>query len=257
MTLERSGANLTWAALPLELVVGTIMFAHGLPKLMDTAGFAANALGGIPLFLAYLVVAAELGGGLLLLAGLLVRLGAFGSLCVMAVAVTQVHWSTGLTGRGGFEFPLALLAASIALLVLGPDPISIDRNAGLSLVELRDPGLRRDNTNVSSLPVKAAGIGLIAAGVALGFARHHLGLPGNLTATIIAAAVGLLSAILGVALVIGKPWAYLPAFLLARLYLAGSVLLLFWVKYALRGLAAFIISLIVLVALRSARRDMR
>src|ERR1700754_2189243 len=99
----------TWAALPLELVAGVIFFTHGLQKISDPAGFAANALGGIPMFLGFLVIAAELGGGLLLLAGLFVRFGALGHLCVMAVAISQVHWGYGLSGPGGFEFPLALL----------------------------------------------------------------------------------------------------------------------------------------------------
>src|ERR1700759_4985317 len=91
----------TWAALPLELIAGVIFFAHGLQKFSDPAGFSQQALGGIPLFLGVLVVAAELGGGLLLLTGILVRLGALGHLCVMAVAVSQVYWPNGLTGQGG------------------------------------------------------------------------------------------------------------------------------------------------------------
>src|ERR1043166_2424426 len=103
----------TWAALPLELVAGVIFFAHGRQKSRDPAGFAQHALGGIPLFLSFLVIAAELGGGLLLLAGLFVRFGAFSQVCVMAVAVSQVHWGNGLSGPGGFEFPLALLAADL------------------------------------------------------------------------------------------------------------------------------------------------
>ena len=78
-----------WAALPLELIVGVIFFAHGLQKLGDPAGYAANLLGGIPMFLIYLVIAAEFGGGLLLLSGFLVRLGALGHLCVMAVAISR------------------------------------------------------------------------------------------------------------------------------------------------------------------------
>ena len=123
----------TWAALPLELIAGVIFFAHGLQKIGDPRGFAQIALGGIPMFLSYLVIAAEFGGGLLLLTGLFVRLGALGHLCVMVVAISQVHWDKGLNAPGGYEFPLALLAAELALLILGGDPLSIDDNINISI----------------------------------------------------------------------------------------------------------------------------
>jgi putative oxidoreductase len=257
MGLVLGNIRATWAALPLELVVGTIFFAHGLQKLGNPSGFGEHALGGIPLFMVYLVIAAEFGGGLLLLSGFLVRLGAIGHLCVMAVAISQVHWGNGLTGPGSFEFPLSLFAASIALLILGPDPISIDDNVGVSIYRSSDAAYRRESVDVGSPNVKAAGALLIIAGILLPLARTYLGIQEGIFPLIITIIIGLASVIAGAALIGGKPWAYIPAFIMARLYLGASVLLLFYIKYTLRGIAALIVSLVMLAALRSARRGVK
>jgi putative oxidoreductase len=246
----------TWAALPLELVVGTIFFAHGLQKIGDPAGFAQRAMGGIPLFLGFLVIAAEFGGGLLLLTGLFVRLGALGQLCVMAVAVSQVHWGNGLTGPGGFEFPLTLLAATLALLILGGDPLSIDDNISVSIYRSRTAAARSEVIDTASPLVKAAGLILMLAGILIPVARHYIGLADGTLSLVILIIAGVISLAVGGAVTAGKPWAYLPAFVVARLYLAASALLLFYVQYTLRGIAAMLVSLLVLAALRSARRGM-
>jgi putative oxidoreductase len=239
--------------LPLELVLGTIMFGHGVGKLADPAGFAANALGGIPLLLAYLVIAAEFGGGLLLLAGFLVRLAAFGHLCVMMVAITKVHWSTGLMGSGGFEFPLSLLAAAIALLILGGDPISMDSNAGITIFNSR-ASFRRESIDVTSIGVRITGILLFFMGIALPFARMYLGIPEGTMPLVVTIIVGLASMASGAATLFGSPRAYVSAFVMARLYLAGSALMLFWIKYAVRGVIAMALGLGLLAALRSSHR---
>lgn len=257
MALGIANIRAAWAALPLELVSGAIFFAHGMQKVVDPAAFSERALGGIPLFLGYLVVAAEFGGGLLLLTGLLVRFAAFSQLCVMAVAVASVHWVTGLTGRGGFEFPLALLATSIALIILGPDPLSIDENAVVSIHRTRDTAIRRDSIDVGAMRAKAAGVLLIVSGIALPLLREYIGIPEGVLPLAISIAAGAASIAAGAMLIAGKPWAYIPAFVIARLYLAGSILLLFYIKYALRGIAAVIVSLIMLGALRSVRRSMK
>src|SRR5215216_2072424 len=257
MALGLGNIRAAWAALPLELVVGTIFFAHGLQKLGNPTGFSERALGGIPIFLSYLVIAAEFGGGLLLLLGFLVRLGALGHLCVMAVAISQVHWGNGLTGPGGFEFSLSLFAASMALLILGPDPISIDDNVGVSIYRSSEAAYRRESVDVGSPTVKAAGALLIIAGILLPLVRTYLGIPEGIIPLVITIVIGLASVLAGAPLISGKPWAYIPAFIMSRLYLGASVLLLFYIKYALRGIAAVGASLIMLAALRSARRGVK
>jgi putative oxidoreductase len=251
------GIRAAWAALPLEIVVGTIFFAHGLQKVADPAGFGERALGGIPLVLAYLVAAAEFGGGLLLLSGLLVRFAALSQLCVMAVAVSQVHWAAGLKGPDGFEFPLLLLASSLSLIILGPDPLSIDENTVVSIHRTRDAAIRRDSIDVGAVRAKVAGVLLIMAGATVPLLREYLAIPEGVAPLVISIVAGLASIASGAMLVAGKPWAYVPAFVMARLFLAGSALLLFYIKYSLRGIAAMSVSLLMLAALRSVRRGMK
>lgn len=246
----------TWAALPLELITGVIFFAHGLQKISDPAGFAQHALGGIPMFLGWLVIAAEFGGGLLLLTGLLVRLGALGQLCVMLVAISQVHWGYGLTGPGSFEFPLALLAADLALLLLGGDPLSIDDNLSVAIHRSHTAAARSEVIDTASPLVKAAGLLLILAGLLLPFARPFFGFGEGRLPLVMLMVAGVVSLAAGAALAAGKPWAYLPAFAVARLYLAASTLVLFYVRHTGRGIAAVLVSLLTLAALRSARRSM-
>ncbi len=116
----------------LRLTLGAIMIAHGWQKI---AGHLHGFMGvlahlGIPPWMGYLVVAAELGGGILVVVGLLTRLAAF-SICIdMLVAIFKVHLHNGLTGQGGFEFPLACGAIAFALIFFGAGPISIDHARG-------------------------------------------------------------------------------------------------------------------------------
>jgi len=108
--------------------LGIIMTAHGWQKLSGGLGKFMGMLSnmGIPGWMAYLAVAAEFGGGILVLVGLLTRLAAFSILIDMAVAITKVHWKNGLKGPGGFEFPLACAVIAFALIFLGAGPISLD-----------------------------------------------------------------------------------------------------------------------------------
>jgi putative oxidoreductase len=70
---------------------------------------------------------AELIGGGLLLLGLLTRVGAFLIFCVMLTAIIGVHWRIGFFAPNGFEYPLTLLAMSLALLISGGGMASMDR----------------------------------------------------------------------------------------------------------------------------------
>ena len=85
---------------------------------------------GIPGWMGYLTVAAEFGGGILLVVGLLTRLAALAIAVDMAVAISKVHWRNGLLttapGKVGYEFPLACGIIAFALIFLGAGPISLD-----------------------------------------------------------------------------------------------------------------------------------
>ena len=112
----------------LRLTLGAIMIAHGWQKIVTHLHPFMGILGhlGIPAWMAYLVVAAEFVGGVLVVLGFLTRFAAFAILIDMLVAIFRVHLHNGLTGQGGFEFPLACAAISFALIFFGAGPISID-----------------------------------------------------------------------------------------------------------------------------------
>jgi uncharacterized membrane protein YphA (DoxX/SURF4 family) len=48
----------------------------------------------------------------------------------MLVAIFKVHLHNGLTGQGGFEFPLSCATIAFALIFFGAGSISIDHMKG-------------------------------------------------------------------------------------------------------------------------------
>jgi putative oxidoreductase len=71
---------------------------------------------------------AEFFGGLLLIAGLLVRPAALMLAITMVVAIVTVHLPNGLfMSNNGYEFGLALLAVSVSLALRGAGSFSADR----------------------------------------------------------------------------------------------------------------------------------
>ncbi len=132
-----------WASLVLRLPVGVIFAAHGAQKLfgwfggygLEGTGQFMSSQGLEPGFLmALLAGSAEFFGGLALIAGLLVRPAAALLAFTMLVAAIVVHGAAGLfAANGGFEFPLALLAVSIALVFLGGGRFSLDGNLASKL----------------------------------------------------------------------------------------------------------------------------
>jgi len=115
--------------LVMRLALGAIMIAHGWPKLMNISRFSSGVLAhiGVPGWMAYLVVAAEVGGGALVILGFLTPFAALAIGIDMAVAILKVHLHNGLTGQGGFELPLILFSVAFALIFFGAGPLSVDR----------------------------------------------------------------------------------------------------------------------------------
>jgi putative oxidoreductase len=68
----------------------------------------------------------ELLGGIALVAGLLTRLAALGTAFTMLGAISLVHIQNGFFNPNGFEYPAALLAASVAIVLMGPGNFSLD-----------------------------------------------------------------------------------------------------------------------------------
>src|SRR5688572_29485801 len=125
-----------WMPIPLRLALGVIFIGHGAQKVLGSFGgpglakwltFPAPFPFMRPAWLWMGAAAfAELIGGVLLILGLLTRLGAFLLFCTMLTAVIGVHWKGGLFLPEGFEYALALLAGSLALLISGGGMTSID-----------------------------------------------------------------------------------------------------------------------------------
>jgi putative oxidoreductase len=114
--------------LVLRLVLGSVMTVHGYHKVFGGMQHFEQMLHGmgIPPWMAYLVAAAEFGGGILVLLGFLTRFAALAILIDMTVAILKVHLHNGLTGQGGYEFPLGMAAIALALVCFGAGPIAVD-----------------------------------------------------------------------------------------------------------------------------------
>jgi putative oxidoreductase len=114
------------------------MIGHGAQKVLGSfggPGFNTYISGGTPFSFMrptwlWLTAAAlsEFVGGILIALGFLTRVGAFFIACVMVTAIAGVHWSGGFfASNRGYEYPLSLLAMSVALLIAGGGQASVDR----------------------------------------------------------------------------------------------------------------------------------
>ena len=117
----------------LRVALGLMWIAHALLKLLvftlpGTAQFFASV--GFPAWLAYPVFAAELAGGCALLLGIYPRQAALSLVPVMAAAA-WVHVPNGwlhTSPGGGWEYPVFLVAASVALWLIGDGALSLRRS---------------------------------------------------------------------------------------------------------------------------------
>ena len=129
----RAGYGLTL----LRIFVGIIFAAHGSQKLfgwfgggglagtaqwMESIGLAPGTL------MALLSGGTEFFGGLALIVGLLARPAALGLSFTLLVAIFSVHIHNGLfMANNGYEFALALLGGTLAVLIEGAGKLSFDR----------------------------------------------------------------------------------------------------------------------------------
>ena len=129
---SRAGYGLT----VLRIFVGIIFAAHGSQKLfgwfgggglagtaqwMESIGLAPGTL------MAALAGGTEFFGGLALIVGLLARPAALGLSFTLLVAIFSVHIHNGLfMANNGYEFALALLGGTVAVLLEGAGKLSID-----------------------------------------------------------------------------------------------------------------------------------
>jgi len=121
-----------WGITVLRVTVGIVFLVHGGQKLF-VFGFAGVAalLGQVgfpvPMLAAVVLTAVEFLGGVALVLGLFTRWAAIPLAITMLVAIVTVHLKAGFFLPDGYEFALTLLAANVALAMLGSGEASLGR----------------------------------------------------------------------------------------------------------------------------------
>ena len=131
--------NTAYAALILRLSLGVMLLAHAYLKVVvfsvpGTVQFFSSV--GFPGWMAYLVIAAEIGGGLLMLGGVFTRWVSLALIPIMLGAIS-VHLHNGWVfsaPNGGWEYPAFLTVALIVQALLGPGAFALGQN-------VRSPGV--------------------------------------------------------------------------------------------------------------------
>jgi putative oxidoreductase len=119
-----SQTNSDHAAFALRVASGALFLAHGWLKISvftiaGTVGFFESL--GLPGFLAYLTIFAEIAGGLALLLGVATRLVSLALIPVL-LGATWAHAGNGWlfsSDGGGWEFPLFWAIVQVAIALLG------------------------------------------------------------------------------------------------------------------------------------------
>ena len=126
----------------LRISLGVMWIAHALLKLLvftlpGTAAYFASV--GLPGVLAYPVFAIELVGGVALILGIHARQVSLALVPIMAVAA-WVHFPNGwahTSPNGGWEYPVFLIMASVALSLLGDGALALRRGTWPASMPLR------------------------------------------------------------------------------------------------------------------------
>ncbi len=108
----------------LRSAIGVIFIVHGISKF--NPGFAEFLpMMGLPVEMQIPIALAELVPGILLVAGVFSRLSASLLSIIMLGAIFHVKGAQSLTGDGGVELDLILLASSLVIMIAGPGRISL------------------------------------------------------------------------------------------------------------------------------------
>lgn len=115
-----------------RVVLGVILVAHGLQKVVQGVSATAEGFGamGIPLpeAAAVLTMAVELGGGALLVLGLLTPIAGLLAAVILAGAIVFAHLGNGIfAADGGWELAAGLGVGALVLAVVGPGRFSLDQ----------------------------------------------------------------------------------------------------------------------------------
>jgi putative oxidoreductase len=128
--------NANLAALLLRVSMGILFLAHAGLKIFvftpaGTAGFFESL--GFPGPLAYLVIAAELIGGIALIAGVWARWVSIALIPVLLGSIYAPHGAAGFffsNPNGGWEFPAFWVVALASLALLGNGAYALQKARG-------------------------------------------------------------------------------------------------------------------------------
>ena len=141
---ESSSELIRYAALPLRLIVGYGLLAHGLAKWFKGPLAFAGVLqaAGVPAshLMAWTTIIVEVLSGIALLLGAFVSLVSIPAIILLVVAIVTVHLPYGFTsikllgysggraqfGPPGYECDLLYIACIVSLVLTGPSPFSVD-----------------------------------------------------------------------------------------------------------------------------------
>ena len=114
--------------LVLRLMLALLFIYHGYPKIEHGIAGAEQYMVsvGLPAYCAYIAVAVEIGGGVLLVLGLFTRPVALLLAIEMGVAMWKVDMVHGVKAVPEYQFALALGASALALASFGAGSISMD-----------------------------------------------------------------------------------------------------------------------------------
>jgi len=123
-----------FALLVMRLVLGSILIAHGYHKVFGGFHHHMDMVGslGLPRQLAYLSAGTEFFGGIGIVLGLFTRFFSMAFVIEMCVAIWKIHFKNGLTGQGGYEFPMSVATIAFALMCFGGGPwgLNFGRSGG-------------------------------------------------------------------------------------------------------------------------------
>jgi putative oxidoreductase len=110
----------------VRLAIGVIFIVHGSSKFGEGfVGFLSQL--GMPPEMQIPLALAEVVPGILVIVGVLSRISSAMLSIIMLGAIFYVKQASNLTGQGGFEFDLILLAANLLIIVVGPGRVSISQ----------------------------------------------------------------------------------------------------------------------------------
>lgn len=108
----------------IRAAIATIFIVNGSGKFNPGfTGFLTNI--GLPIEMQIPIALAEVVTGILLLSGVLTRISASLLSVILLGAIFYVKKASNLTGEGGYQIDLILLAACLAIIAIGPGRISI------------------------------------------------------------------------------------------------------------------------------------